>query len=77
MPPISHTRHAATPFRDRAASTPPPPPSPRHGNILGSHYTDFDYKVINYMAKLSGLDDIKQYVSTAKTLRYNIYLKNK
>jgi len=69
VPPISHTRHAATPFRDRAASTPPPPPPPRHGNILGSHYTDFDYKVINYMAKLSGLDDIKQYVSTAKTLR--------
>ena len=31
---------------------PPPcaPPSPRHGNILGSHYTDFDYKVINYIS---------------------------
>ena len=36
---------------------------------LGSHYSDFDYKVINYMAKLSCLDDVKEYVSAAKTIR--------
>jgi len=71
VPPISRTRYAASPFRDRAASVSraPPPPSFRHGNLLGSHYTDFDYKVISYMAKLTGLDDIKQYVSSGKTLR--------
>ena len=69
MPPISRTRYAASPFRDRAASIAPSPRPSRHSNILGSHYTDFDIKVINYMARLTCLDDIKQYVSSAKTLR--------
>jgi len=71
VPPISQTRYAASPFRDRAASIAPAPRPFRRSNILdsGSHYTDFDIKVINYMAKLTSLDDIKLYVTSAKTLR--------
>ena len=61
VPPTSRGRYAASPFRDRATSTPP---------LAQSHYSDFDYKVINYMAKLTCQDDIKQYVSSASTIRY-------
>ena len=72
VPPISRTRYAATPFRDRATSVPPTEPvsSPvSRVSSYYSHYTDFDYKVLNYMAKLSCMDDIKQYVSSSRTLR--------
>ena len=64
VPPTSRGRYAASPFRDRATSTPP---------LAQSHYSDFDYKVINYMAKLTCQDDIKQYVSSASTIRYRQY----
>jgi len=60
VPPTSRGRYAASPFRDRATSTPP---------LAQSYYSDFDYKVINYMAKLTCQDDIKQYVSSASTIR--------
>jgi len=62
VPPTSRGRYAASPFRDRATSTPP-------AHHQASHYSDFDYKVINYMAKLTCQDDIKQYVSSASAVR--------
>ena len=76
VPPVSN-RYAATPFRDRATSTPPPRTfsSSLTSSYGGQHYSDFDYKVINYMAKLTCMDDVKQYVSNARALRYEIRLK--
>jgi len=70
VPPVSN-RYAATPFRDRATSTPPPRTfsSSLTSSYGGQHYSDFDYKVINYMAKLTCMDDVKQYVSNARALR--------
>jgi len=65
VPPSSRGRYAASPFRDRATSTPPV----RQSLGQASHYSDFDYKVINYMAQLSCQDDIKQYVSSSSSIR--------
>lgn len=76
LPPVSDfssesflTRYSATPFRDRAASVPPryelrdvfrykSTPATE-----GSHYTDFDCKVIDYMGKLDIQSEVKSYVS--------------
>jgi len=68
VPPVNRTRYAASPFRDRATSS---PPEPRYSSLSSGqyHYSDFDYKVINYMSKLSCLDAAQQYVSTARTIR--------
>jgi len=63
VPPSTRGRYAASPFRDRASSL-PPPPALRSGQI-----SNFDYKVINYMAQLNCQDDIKQYVSSSSSIR--------
>merc|ERR1712141_851914 len=60
-PPTSRGRYAASPFRDRASSLPPP--------LHSQQFSNFDYKVINYMAQLSCQDDIKQYVSSSSSIR--------
>jgi len=75
VPPSSRfsSCHAATPFRDRATSVPPARER--------LHYTDFDYKVIDYMGRLSREDAVKTTVSQARTnrnsnnfsYRYNFY----
>ena len=36
----------------------------------GSHYTDFDCKVMDYMGKLRREDTMKNYVSQTRTTRY-------
>ena len=36
----------------------------------GSHYTDFDCKVMDYMGKLRREDTVKNYVSQTRTTRY-------
>ena len=69
VPPVLRSRYSASPFRDRATST---PPTSRYSSLptSTSHYTDFDYKVINYVAKLYRQDEVKQYVSSRKTTRF-------
>ncbi len=36
----------------------------------GGHYTDFDYKVINYMGQLSREDTVKSSVARSRYERY-------
>ena len=72
-------RVTARPFNERALSVPRQVSysydtrsivSPaRETEETGGHYTDFDYKVINYMAQLNCQDDIKQYVSSSSSIR--------
>ena len=38
-----------------------------------SHYTDFDYKVINYMGKLAMEDTVKTSVSRARVERSEVF----
>jgi len=71
VPPVLRSRYSASPFRDRATSTPPTSRSSLPTST--SHYTDFDYKVINYVAKLYCQDEVKQYVSSRKTTRERSY----
>ena len=69
--------NAATPFRDRANSVPP----------AYFHYSDFDYKVIDYMNQLRREDMVKTSVSQANartnkyadpfSSRYSFYDSNK
>jgi len=69
-------RNSATPFRDRAMSVPPQMSnySMKYSyNYSGAaaapepgHYTDFDYKVIDYMSKLERQDMVKTYVSRVR-----------
>lgn len=69
VPPIFRTRYAASPFRDRATSTPPSSRPQLSSSSCNYHISDFDYKVISYMAKLSCQDQVKQYVSSQRTVR--------
>jgi len=64
-------RYAATPFRDRATSVPPTSAWKRTVSDAGegSHYTDFDCKVMDYMGKLRREDTVKNYVSQTRTTR--------
>jgi len=65
------TRNSATPFRDRALSVPSmyswdrPTLSPSEG----FHYSDFDFKVIDYMGKLERQDMVKTIVSQSRCER--------
>eukprot|EP00092_Neocalanus_flemingeri_P019333 GFUD01020940.1.p1 GENE.GFUD01020940.1~~GFUD01020940.1.p1 ORF type:complete len:252 (+),score=48.08 GFUD01020940.1:88-843(+) len=62
------TRNSATPFRDRALSVPPKysQERPAASQDNGFHYSDFDYKVIDYMGKLERQDMVKSYVSESR-----------
>eukprot|EP00090_Calanus_glacialis_P021220 TRINITY_DN3274_c0_g1_i5.p1 TRINITY_DN3274_c0_g1~~TRINITY_DN3274_c0_g1_i5.p1 ORF type:complete len:253 (-),score=61.62 TRINITY_DN3274_c0_g1_i5:164-922(-) len=72
--PSFFTRHSATPFRDRAMSVPPryswdrPSATPATPVTEGSHFSDFDFKVIDYMGQLERQDMVKSQVTQT---RYN------
>jgi len=61
---FSHS-HEASPFRDRAMSVPPLQPV---SNVYRStaDYSNFDYKVIDYMGKLERDDNIRNSVSDSR-----------
>jgi len=74
--------HAATPFRDRAASVPPtytsyrsnplPPEVPSYSyshSYTTPHYTDFDCKVVDYMGQLEREEMIRSSVSQSRNTR--------
>jgi len=65
------TRSSATPFRDRALSVPPAYSTirPTSGYDQGYHYSDFDYKVIDYMGRLERQDMVRTLVSQSKYQR--------
>merc|ERR1711862_257702 len=63
------TRNSATPFRDRALSVPPAYTTSRSAYDQGYHYSDFDYKVIDYMGRLERQDMVKTLVSQSKYQR--------
>jgi hypothetical protein len=81
--------HAATPFRDRATSVPPAlHVSTSYTRSCGGSYSDFDYKVLDYMGKLDCQESTRRYVSQNRSVsrnypadsfsaKYNFYDGNK
>ena len=73
-------RVTARPFNERALSVPRQVSysydtrsivSPaRETEETGGHYTDFDYKVINYMGQLAREDTVKSSVARSRYERY-------
>jgi len=58
---------SALPFRERSLSVPPSSQYlTKTSNVTFENFTDFDYKVIDYMNKLERQDTVKTYVSEAR-----------
>ena len=62
-------RQVSFSYDDRCVVTPPRETSVERTD---THYTDFDYKVINYMGKLALEDTVKTSVSRAREERSDI-----
>merc|ERR1712038_461021 len=67
----SSSRYSATPFRDRALSVPP----------REYHYSDLDYKVMDYQSRLAREDTIKTCINQTRkqwsAMLYNYYESDK
>jgi len=73
------SRHSATPFRDRATSVPPRSYYPTmyeklnyekttYGQYGGSHYSDYDYKVTDYMNKMDRQHDLRSQINQSRNV---------
>jgi len=76
------SRHSATPFRDRATSVPPRSYYPTmherlnyekttYGAYGGSHYSDYDYKVTDYMNKMDRQQDVRSQINQSRNFSTN------
>jgi len=63
---LSMPRQISYSYDDRCVVSPPRETSVPRTSSSSSHYTDFDYKVINYMGKLAMEDTVKTSVSRAR-----------